>query len=138
MFAKYLQSSQTMVAAVCRALETHLANNGFGQLSAAQALMIHRIDDQTINAGDLTLRGYYIGSNSSYNLTQMVQYGYLKRTKSDKDRRAVFITVTDAGAEIGKLVDEFFARYKNSLLVVVRPGDFERARDTNSDIIKNL
>ena len=42
-----------------------------------QALLLYNIGDAELTAGELTSRGYYLGSNVSYNLKKLVDAGYI-------------------------------------------------------------
>ena len=42
-----------------------------------QALLLYNIGDKELTAGELRTRGYYLGSNVSYNLKKLVEIGFL-------------------------------------------------------------
>src|SRR6202165_6281998 len=46
-------------------------------INSIQAFLLYNIGDQEITAGELRTRGYYLGSNVSYNLKKLVDLGYL-------------------------------------------------------------
>jgi DNA-binding MarR family transcriptional regulator len=53
-----------------------------------------------LTAGELTLRGCYLGSNVSYNMKKMVENGYLSQERSVRDRRSVHVRLTDKGSKL--------------------------------------
>ena len=53
-----------------------------------------------MTVGKLTLRGWYLGSNVSYNLKRMVENGYLAQERSVHDRRSILVRVTEKGAHL--------------------------------------
>lgn len=69
-----------------------------------QALILYNIGDATLTVGELTNRGYYLGSNVSYNVKSLVQTGYLVQEKTPHDKRATHVKLSDkAKALIGKI-----------------------------------
>ncbi|HKL61947.1 MAG TPA: helix-turn-helix domain-containing protein, partial [Woeseiaceae bacterium] len=50
---------------------------GVLEINAVQALLLFNIGDNEVTAGELKTRGYYQGSNVSYNLKKLVETGYM-------------------------------------------------------------
>ncbi len=69
-------------------------------INAVQALLLANIGDEEINVRELMSRGYYQGSNASYNLKKLVEMGYLNQEKSERDRRATMIKLSDKGLSL--------------------------------------
>jgi hypothetical protein len=65
---------------------------GRSDVNAVQALLLYNISDKELTAGELRTRGYYLGSNVSYNVKKLVETGYLHHARSRIDRRAVRIS----------------------------------------------
>src|SRR5271168_1879796 len=65
-----------------------LGKLGVEDISPVQAVMLDNIGNEEISVRDLIERGYYLGSNASYNLKQLVEGGYVDRQASERDRRA--------------------------------------------------
>src|ERR1700722_16820229 len=74
-----------------------LSNLGIEDISPVQAMMLDNIGDEEISVRDLIERGYYLGSNASYNLKQLVDGGYIERRASSRDRRAAQLKVSPKG-----------------------------------------
>lgn len=110
-----------------------LDRKGWEDLNPVQTLLIYNIGDAEMTAGELRSRGYYQGSNVSYNLKKLVEMGYLRHEKSDYDRRSVRISLTEKGAEIKGLVDEQYERHLNELL-----GDELMSQDDLKVLRRNL
>ncbi|MGL5733833.1 MAG: winged helix DNA-binding protein, partial [Beijerinckiaceae bacterium] len=70
------------------------------EINAVQALLLFNIGDSELTAGELRTRGYYLGSNVSYNVKKLVEMGYMHHTRSRTDRRAVRISLTDKGKAV--------------------------------------
>ena len=77
---------------------------GRGDVNSVQALLLYNIGDKELTAGELRTRGYYLGSNVSYNVKKLVEMGYLHHARSRIDRRAVRISLTPRGKEVHELV----------------------------------
>src|SRR5881392_1402830 len=69
-------------------------------INAVQALLLYNIGDSELTAGELRTRGYYLGSNVSYNLKKLVEMGFLDHQRSRVDRRSVRIKLTEKGADV--------------------------------------
>ena len=54
---------------------------GVIEINPVQALLIFNIADNEVTAGELKSRGYYQGSNVSYNLKKLVGMGYMHRER---------------------------------------------------------
>ena len=80
-------------------------------INAVQALLLFNIGDAEVTAGELKSRGYYMGSNVSYNLKKLVEAGYLHHERSTADRRSVRIRLTDRGRFVHDTVSELFTRH---------------------------
>lgn len=48
---------------------------GGAELNSVQALLLYNIGEGELTAGELKTRGYYLGSNVSYNLKKLVEMG---------------------------------------------------------------
>ncbi len=96
------------------------------EVNSVQALMLFNIGDQELTAGELRTRGHYLGSNVSYNLKKLVELGYIHHERSDADRRAVCIRLTERGQAIRRIVSAQFERHLSSLQPVgnLSPNDF--------------
>lgn len=71
---------------------------GIIDINSVQALLLFNVGDNEVTAGELKTRGYYQGSNVSYNLKKLVECGYMHHQRCAVDRRAVRVRLTDRGA----------------------------------------
>ncbi len=88
---------------------------GVLEINAVQALLLFNIGDNEVTAGELKSRGYYQGSNVSYNLKKLVEMGYMHHQRCEIDRRSVRVKLTDKGRQIRDLVSTLFARHAEGL-----------------------
>jgi DNA-binding MarR family transcriptional regulator len=59
----------------------------------------------------LRTRGYYLGSNVSYNVKKLVEMQYLHHARSRVDRRAVRISLTQRGREVHDVVTSLYEKH---------------------------
>jgi DNA-binding MarR family transcriptional regulator len=88
---------------------------GRTDVNSVQALLLYNIGDAELTAGELTSRGYYLGSNVSYNLKKLVDAGYINHQRSSTDRRSVRVRLTEKGLEVCKVVNALYQRQLKSL-----------------------
>ncbi len=88
---------------------------GRSDLTAVQALLLYNLGDNELTAGELRTRGYYLGSNVSYNLKKLVDMGYIHHQRSRTDRRSVRVSLTDEGKEVAQIVNDLYERHTESL-----------------------
>jgi DNA-binding MarR family transcriptional regulator len=81
-------------------VRVELGNLGIEDISPVQAMMLDNIGNEEISVRDLIERGYYLGSNASYNLKQLVDGGYIDRRASSRDRRAAQLKVSTKGHRV--------------------------------------
>lgn len=91
---------------------------GVSDLNSIQALLLYNIGDSELTAGELRSRGYYLGSNVSYNLKKLVDMGYMHYKRSDTDRRSVRVSLTDKGKEACVVVQRLYERQLGSIEAV--------------------
>lgn len=84
---------------------------GRSDLNSVQALLLYNIGDAELTAGELRTRGYYLGSNVSYNLKKLVEMGFLHHQRSRMDRRSVRISLTEAGREVHDTVADLYSKH---------------------------
>src|SRR5207247_9197454 len=82
-----------------------------GDINPVQALLMYNIGEKDLTAGELRTRGYYLGSNVSYNLKKLVEMGYLDHQRSRIDRRSVRLKLTDKGRDVRDFVDTVYHKH---------------------------
>lgn len=81
------------------------------EINAVQALLLFNIGENEVSAGELKSRGYYQGSNVSYNLKKLVEMGYMHHERSERDRRSVRVRLTEKGRAARAAVAVLFRRH---------------------------
>ncbi|AML49974.1 MarR family winged helix-turn-helix transcriptional regulator [Falsihalocynthiibacter arcticus] len=88
---------------------------GVLEINAVQALLLFNIGENEVTAGELKTRGYYQGSNVSYNLKKLVEMGYMHHQRCEIDRRSVRVRLTEKGRYIRDVVNDLFMRHADGL-----------------------
>lgn len=84
-------------------------------INSVQALLLYNIGGKELTAGELRTRGYYLGSNVSYNVKKLVEMGYLHHARSRVDRRAVRISLTEKGREVHEIVSSLYEKHVSTV-----------------------
>lgn len=84
---------------------------GRSDINAVQALLLYNIGDKELTAGELRTRGYYLGSNVSYNVKKLVEMEYLHHARSRVDRRSVRISLTEKGKAVHEIVSSLYEKH---------------------------
>lgn len=95
---------------------------GRSDVNSVQALLLFNIGDSVLTAGELRTRGYYLGSNVSYNLKKLVDTGFINHERSRVDRRSVRVSLTDKGLEVAGIVNDLYERH---ILSVAQVGELD-------------
>ena len=114
----YLESLQLVERLHRRLLDVikdEFDRNGRSDINAIQALLLFNIGNAELTAGELRSRGYYLGSNVSYNLKKLVDLGFINHQRSRIDRRSVRVSLTPKGQEIADVVGHLYERHVGSI-----------------------
>lgn len=89
---------------------------GLLEINPVQALLLFNVGDNEVTAGELKSRGYYQGSNVSYNLKKLVDAGYMHHERSEIDRRSVRVRLTEKGRGVHLVVSKLFKTHAEGLM----------------------
>lgn len=101
---------------------------GIQDIKNFQALILYNVGDDEMSVGELTARGFYLGSNVSYNVKKMVENGYLVHEPSPHDRRSTRVRLTDKGMALHKQMGAYFEKHLTLL---------QQAQIGNDDLTKS-
>jgi len=91
-------------------IKAELDRLGIEDINNVQTLILFNINVDQLTVGELTARGYYLGSNVSYNVKKLVENGYLLQERSAHDRRMTRVRLSQKGLELTAKIDELYAR----------------------------
>ena len=80
-------------------------------LSDIQCFILYNIGRSRMTVGEISNRGYYMGSNVTYNLKKMVENGYVIQEQSQHDKRSSHIHLSDKGMNIFNKFDTIFEQH---------------------------
>lgn len=89
-------------------IKTELDRLGIEDINNVQSLILSNISSEQLTVGELTARGYYLGSNVSYNVKKLVENGYLNQERSPHDRRMTRVRVSEKGLGLCNRIDELY------------------------------
>ena len=116
-------------------IKNELDSTDVRDINNVQALILYNIGGDELTVGELTLRGYYLGSNVSYNVKKMTENGYLHQERSSHDRRSVRVKLTDKGLVLSRALETMFERH--SAEVSTADFDPETLMSAN-EILRNI
>ncbi len=106
LYMESLQLVERLHRRLLDVIKDEFDRNGRSDINAIQALLLFNIGNSELTAGELRSRGYYLGSNVSYNLKKLVDLGFINHQRSRIDRRSVRVSLTEKGAEVAEVVDD--------------------------------
>lgn len=116
-------------------VQSELDRNSIQDINNVQAMILYNISEDDLTVGELTLRGYYQGSNVSYNVKKMVENGYIIQERSVHDKRSVRVRLSDKGKKLNDVMGKMFQRHEQ----LVRATDLSKERlDTMNGTLKVL
>ena len=104
---------------------------GRADINSVQALLLYNIGDKELTAGELRTRGYYLGSNVSYNLKKLVEMGFLDHQRSRVDRRSVRIKLTEKGQETLNVLDSTYEHLLGEMVNLLDADELSMFRDNS-------
>jgi DNA-binding MarR family transcriptional regulator len=96
-------------------LKSELDAMNIFDINNVQSVVLYNIGTNQVTVGELTNRGYYLGSNVSYNLRKMVQNGYVTQVPSPHDRRSSHVKLSPKGLELYHKLDAIFQAHAEGL-----------------------
>lgn len=118
MTSKYYESIQ-MIERLHRyfldVVKMEIDRKNIEDINNVQAMILYNIGHENMTVGELTLRGYYLGSNVSYNVKKMSENGYIEQERSVHDKRSIKVKLSDKGKDLFAILTEMFARHEAKL-----------------------
>lgn len=126
MFNDYLNSIHLIERLHRQFLEVikgELDRLGVHDINNIQALILYNIGKDELTVGELTNRGYYLGSNVSYNVRKMVENEFLIQERSAHDKRSVRLRLSEKGLALWENIDSMFKRHAETMVTDSVNGD---------------
>ena len=94
-------------------LKVELEKKGVQDINNVQSMILYNIGQDEMTVGEMTIRGYYLGSNVSYNVKKMVENGYLVQERSVHDKRSIRVKLSTKGIALRDAISDMFRRHEN-------------------------
>ncbi|KAA0121708.1 DNA-binding transcriptional regulator, MarR family [Methylobacterium sp. UNC378MF] len=109
-------------------IKDEFERRGREDVNSVQALLLYNIGDKELTASELRTKGYYLGSNVSYNVKKLVEAGYLHHARSKTDRRSVRISLTDKGRQVHEIIQTLYDKHARTITPIggISEDDFNR------------
>ena len=111
-------------------VKTELDRLKIDDINNVQTLILYNISTEQLTIGELTNRGYYLGSNVSYNVKKLVENGYLMQERAPHDKRSTRIRLSEKGLQLCKRVDELYQRNVDMLAKNMTPEALQGLNET--------
>ena len=96
-------------------VKTELDRLKIDDINNVQTLILYNISGEQLTIGELTNRGYYLGSNVSYNVKKLVENAYLVQEPSPHDLRSTRISLSPKGKDLCAKIDALYQRHLDAL-----------------------
>ena len=114
-YLQTINSLERMHRQFLEVIKNELDNTDVRDINNVQALILYNIGGDELTVGELTLRGYYLGSNVSYNVKKMTENDYLHQERSSHDRRSVRVKLTEKGLALSRALETMFERHSEEV-----------------------
>ena len=84
-------------------------------INNVQSLILYNIGPNKMSVGEVSNRGFYLGSNVTYNLKKLVENDYLIQEQSAHDKRSSHIRLSKKGAALYEKLVKMVERHLANL-----------------------
>jgi DNA-binding MarR family transcriptional regulator len=105
-------------------VKAELDRQGIQDINNIQAMILYNIGDDDLTVGELTLRGYYMGSNVSYNVKKMVENDYIIQERSVHDKRSVRVRLSEKGKKLNTSLEKMYQKHED----LIRTTDLSKEK----------
>ncbi len=113
-------------------IKAYLERKDIQDINNVQCFILYNIGDARLTVGEISNRGYYMGSNVTYNLKKMIENGYIDQEQSAHDRRSSHVKLSAKGLKFYKGFEELFDLHVKNL------NANGLTEDSLSDLFKKL
>ncbi len=97
-------------------LKVELDRKNIQDINNVQCMILYNVGEDEMTVGELTIRGYYLGSNVSYNVKKMVENDYLIQERSVHDKRSIRVRLSEKGIELRTMISDMFKRHEEQIV----------------------
>ena len=81
-------------------------------ITPVQAMILYNVCDSAIRVGEIKRRGFYNGSNVSYNIKGLINSGYLDSVSDKVDKRMSIVRPTEKALQLRSIIEEEISKFK--------------------------
>jgi DNA-binding MarR family transcriptional regulator len=130
-YLEFVRSLERVHRQFLEVVKAELDKIGIQDINNVQTLILFNIGLDELTIGELINRGYYLGSNVSYNVRKMVENDYLEQQRSVHDRRSVRVRLTHKGKDLFTQFRDIFAAHADRLANAhLKESEVRQAVDT--------
>lgn len=96
-------------------VKTELDRLRIFDINNIQCFILYNVGKNEMTVGEISNRGYYLGSNVSYNLKKLVENKYFIQEKAKHDKRASKIRLSEKGIKLYDKLDKVFTQQASNL-----------------------
>lgn len=96
-------------------IKAYLERKHIQDINNVQCFILYNIGAARLTVGEISNRGYYMGSNVTYNLKKMIENGYIDQEQSAHDRRSSHVKLSAKGLAFYKGFEELFDLHVKNL-----------------------
>lgn len=96
-------------------VKSELDKMALHDINNVQCFILYNIGENNLTVGEVSNRGYYLGSNVTYNLKKMVDHGYIIQEQSPHDRRSSHVKLSEKGLTLFHKLDEIFHNHAKNM-----------------------
>jgi DNA-binding MarR family transcriptional regulator len=114
-YLQALSSVERLHRRLLEVIKDEFERRGRSGIAAVQGLLLYSIGTQELSVGELRTRGYYLGTNVTYNLKKLVDLGLVEYQRSRVDLRSVRIKLTANGLEVFEIVNALCQKHAQTV-----------------------
>ena len=96
-------------------VKTELDRLQIQDINNIQCFILYNIGENLLTVGEVSNRGYYLGSNVTYNLKKMIENGYLAQQQSSHDKRSSIVKLSSKGLKLFKNFDMILTQHAKNM-----------------------
>ena len=114
-YLQALSSVERLHRRLLEVIKDGFDRRGRSEIAVVQGLLLYSIGSQELSVGELRTRGYYLGTNVTYNLKKLVDFGLVEYQRSRVDLRSVRIKLTANGLEVYEIVNALCQKHAQTV-----------------------
>lgn len=92
-------------------VKAELDQKGIVDINNVQSLILYNIGPNKMSVGEVSNRGFYLGSNVTYNLKKLVENEYLIQEQSAHDKRSSHVKLSKKGLAFYEKMNDMIDRH---------------------------